>query len=68
MGLLANYRFLFISIFLMLWFPQAVYGEVASTPITSSEAQPNKFIVILCTIAVILLFSLFKWWKDKKAA
>jgi len=66
MGLLVRYRFLIIGIFLMLWFPQAVFGEAASNPTYSAEAQPNKFIVILCTLAVILLFSLFKWWKDKK--
>lgn len=66
MGLLVKYRFLLISIFLMLSFPVAVYGETASTPTYSAEGQPNKFIVILCTLAVILLFSLFKWWKDRK--
>lgn len=66
MGLLFKYRLLIISIFLMLWFPQVVYGEAASTLTYSAETEPNKFIVILCTLAVILLFSLFKWWKDRK--
>lgn len=67
MKLLVKYRLLIIGIFSMFWFPHAVYGEAASVTTYSAEAQPNKFIVIICTLVIILLFSLFKWWKDRKA-
>ncbi len=67
MGLSIKYRLLVIGLLLMVWFQQAVYVEAASTSAYPQEAQPNKFIVILCTLAFILLFSLFKWWKDRKA-
>lgn len=67
MGLMIRYRLLIIGLFLMFWFPHAVFGEGTATSTYTAETQPNKFIVILCTLAIILLFSLFKWWRDRKA-
>ncbi|MCG1023605.1 hypothetical protein [Sutcliffiella horikoshii] len=67
MRLLINYRLFIIGFLLMVGFSQAVYVEAAPVAAYPAEAQPNKFIVILCTLAIILLFSLFKWWKDRKA-
>ncbi|WP_339148814.1 MULTISPECIES: hypothetical protein [unclassified Sutcliffiella] len=67
MRLLIKYHILIIGFLLLVWFSQADYVKATSAPTYPAEAQPNKFIVILCTLAIILLFSLFKWWKDRKA-
>ncbi|TYS67844.1 hypothetical protein FZC76_14910 [Sutcliffiella horikoshii] len=57
-----------ISLFILgvslLVLPQMAYAKSVSGETT----QPNKFIVIVSTIIIILVFSLFKWWKDRKAA
>ncbi|MEA3318531.1 MAG: hypothetical protein U9Q88_00795 [Bacillota bacterium] len=57
-----------ISLFILgvslLVSPQMAYAQSVS----GGTPQPNKFIVIVSTIIIILVFSLFKWWKDRKAA
>ncbi|KPB05919.1 hypothetical protein [Bacillus sp. CHD6a] len=57
-----------ISLFILgvslLVLPQLAYAQSG----LGGTTEPNKFIVIVSTIIIILVFSLFKWWKDKKAA
>ncbi|NLP52570.1 hypothetical protein [Bacillus sp. RO1] len=57
-----------ISLFILgvslLVLPPFAYAQSVS----GGTAQPNKFIVIVSTIIIVLVFSLFKWWKDRKAA
>ncbi|KMJ57255.1 hypothetical protein AB685_17805 [Bacillus sp. LL01] len=55
---------LFISgVFFLTVTPEMAFAQAVS----NETGQPNKFIVIVSTIIIILVFSLFKWWKDRNA-